>query len=139
MKQTESPQVRPLLASLAIVRTDSAELPGRYCSEQDVWVIDGPIGPTPIIVAATTEAFIPVTKVQGERDNFATSALLEISTKTSQQLERDDTHTANSAGLLDLHTKTRISGEQDDAGSFRYPYLLELYTKTETTRERDDK
>ncbi len=128
---------RPFLAILAARRTGTtSELPGRYCAQQDVWVIDGRNGPTPIVVSYQEHSAAPVTKVKGERDEFCASRILELSTKTKTELERDDVSPRSAALLPELVTKTDEIRERDDPSP---RLLLELATKTETRRERDDR
>jgi hypothetical protein len=126
----------PFLATLAVRRTGStSELPGRYCGEEDVWVIDGRNGPTPIVVSHKKDSVAPVTKIKGERDEFYAPGVLELSTKTYKQLERDDTGPYGSASSPESFDKCDEIHEQNEL----LPYLLlELSTKTEKRPERDD-
>jgi hypothetical protein len=106
--------VHPLLTTFAVERSDVSELPGRYCSQRNVWVLDGPEGPVPIVAGPASEVFTPLTKVKGERADPEVSALLEISTKTAAPLERDDTSPRDLNVLLELLTKTEARPERDD-------------------------
>ena len=129
---------RPFLATLAVRRTGTtSELPGRYFAQQDVWVIDGRKGPTPIVTSYQEYSAAPVTKVKGERDEFCASRILELSTKTAQQLERDDVTPRGPMFLPELVTKTDEIRERDDPSPRLL--LLELATKTENVPERDDR
>lgn len=136
MGEISADSVHPFRAHLAVKRcgTTSA-LPGRYCARQDVWVIDCSDEPTPIVLAYSGEAGAPMTKVECERDQDRAPALLQLVTKTHQQLERDDQGPRSAGVLPELVTKTDEVRERDDPSS---SVLLELATKTETRRERDD-
>ena len=138
MAQNQLEEIQPFLTTLAVERTDSSDLPGRYCIERDLWVIDSQNGAIPIIRTDSNNSLQPVTKVQAERDTFAASALLEVSTKTSHQLERDDHSFSKSSYPIELVTKTNANREQDDTNFNGANYLPELLTKTDTIRERDD-
>jgi hypothetical protein len=103
----------PLLAGLAVKRTkSSSELPGKYSEERDVWVIEGPIGPIPIVANCQEYPIGPVTKVKGERDEMRDARFLpELLTKTDEERERDD---PSPQVLLELVTKTAAEAERDD-------------------------
>lgn len=133
---------RPLLAKLAVGRTDGPDIPGRYSAQHDVWVVDTANGQQPLIEQAqkvlANLAAGPVTKAQSERDDLKDFALLETSTKTRAQLERDD-QSGPSLGLVhELSTKTKVNQERDDEALPFLASVLELATKTDTKRERDD-
>lgn len=137
MVESNSANGRPFLATLAVRRTGiTSELPGRYFAQQDVWVIDGRKGPTPIVMSHEVFSLAPVTKVKGERDELCTAGVLELSTKTAQQLERDDVTPRGAMLLPELVTKTDEIRERDDPSP---RLLLELATKTENAPERDDR
>jgi hypothetical protein len=137
MIESNSANGRPFLATLAVRRTGTTnELPGRYFAQQDVWVIDGRNGPTPIVMSYQEYSVAPVTKVKGERDEFCASGISELSTKTAQQLERDDVTPRGAMLLPELVTKTDEIRERDDPSP---RLLLELATKTENVPERDDR
>lgn len=132
----DSTSNRPFLANLAVGRTEiSEELPGRYCSQKNVWTVDGRSGPTPIVTNHLQQADGPITKVKGERDEFCASGVLELMTKTKSQLERDDTSPRAACSLPELVTKTEQIRERDDPSP---RLLLELSTKTAAVPERDD-
>lgn len=109
-QQSQTARSRPLLTQGAIERTGNAELPGNYCEQRHVWLVDG----VPAVQALT--------------------GLAELVTKTEAQLERDDN---SDPTLLELQTKTKAEVEQDDQ-DFSV-HLLGLTTKTRAdTHERDD-
>lgn len=136
MLEDDGPIDRPFLAIHAIKRTGTtSDLPGRYCAQQDVWVIDGRDGPTPI-VNSQEDVAAPVTKVKGERDESCTPTRLNPSTNTAAEPEKRDNVTSHVASLIpELVTKTNVIRERDDPSPRA---LLELSTKTETRPERDD-
>ncbi len=137
MIEGDSATGRPFLATLAVRRTGAtSELPGRYCAQQDVWVIDGRNGAAPIVASYQEDLVAPVTKVQGERDEFCAPGMLELLTKTHTQLERDDVSPRSALVLPELVTKTDKIRERDDPSP---RLLLELATKTENAPERDDR
>jgi hypothetical protein len=109
-KQPNTAPTRPLLTRGAIERTGNTELPGTYCAQRHVWLVDG----VPAIQALT--------------------GLAELVTKTEAQLERDDN---SDPTLLELQTKTKAEVEQDD--QVFSVHFLGLATKTRAdTHERDD-
>ncbi len=137
MSEGDSATGRPFLATLAVRRTGTTNgLPGRYCAQKDVWIIDGPNGPTPIVASDQEDSVAPVTKTKGERDEFCASGMLELSTKTHTQLERDDVSPRSALLLPELVTKTDEIRERDDPSP---RLLLELATQTATVPERDDR
>jgi hypothetical protein len=132
---SEENNYRPFLPTLAVKRTGSADvIPGRYSSEHDVWIVDGKEGPLPIVTAWQDYSIAPVTKIKGESDEMR-GVMLELSTKTSKQVERDDVTPRSPVFLPELSTKTDSVGERDDPSP---RFLLELATKTEIAPERDD-
>jgi len=106
----KSIRVQPLLTQGAIERTGNAELPGTYCEQRHVWLVDG----TPAVQALTGLAeLVTKTNAQLERDDNSDPTLLELQTKTMAQMEQDDQEF--SAHLLGLTTKTRAdTHERDD-------------------------
>jgi hypothetical protein len=137
MKEGNADNTRPFLTTLAVKRSGTpTELPGRYSSEQDVWVIENGNDSTPIISSYQERSVAPVTKIRAERDELGASGLLELSTKTSTLPERDDVTPRDVMLLPELLTKTDDVGERDDVSP---RLLLELATKTEAAPERDDR
>lgn len=111
-------RVQPLLARFAVLRSQAPAIEGRFCEITDMWVVDTPRGPQPLVISdgggdTTTGTFVQAeaddtdaglglmlgtstfTKVGGEGDDtdVSASALLEITTKTDAQVERDDVAT----------------------------------------------
>lgn len=84
----------PLLVGLSIPRIGDDVLPGRYDSNQQVWVTDEQDSCKPIIEAA--------------------GGLAELSTKTEVKPERDDVSGTSLMALLQLVTKTLTQFERDD-------------------------
>jgi len=108
-QQSQAARVRPMLTQRAIERTGDAQLPGAYCAQRHVWLVNG----APIVEAM--------------------SDLAELATKTLAQMERDDTCELS---LLELQTKTRAEAEQDDQDlSIDLPGLA---TKTLADAEREN-
>ena len=124
----------PWLATFAVPRTGSDDLPGRYSRGLDVWVIDGPTGELPMANSAASAG--PVTKIDRERDAIAVASHLELVTKTRHEVERDD-NSDPTLVLPELFTKTEVQRERDDAPNLS-PEILGLVTKTLTRREGDD-
>ena len=137
MVENDNPAGRPFLAIHAIRRTGTtSDLPGRYCAQQDVWVIDGRDGPTPIVVNCQEDSAAPMTKVKGERDESCAPPRLDLSTKSAVEPGKRDDITLHGAGLIpELVSKTDVIRERDDPSPRA---VLELSTKTETRPERDD-
>lgn len=106
----------PFLLRFATPRTADAEMPGRYSSALNVWVVDGDGGETPII-------------------EVAGGSLVATSSKTMTQVEVDDDDPSR-FGSLETSTGTRVRQEVDDEDSSLC--LSELTTKTDVQQERDD-
>lgn len=109
--------VSPFLARLGTPRIGDDQLPGYYCEQQKMWVVDTERGVQPIINE---------------------QVLSQLVTKTSQRAESDDDAWPNRhSNLLQLMTKTDTVREVDD--NFTASQLLELVTKTNAKqREADD-
>lgn len=128
--------ISPFLAKTGKPRTGEDQLPGYYCEQQQMWVVETDQGVLPIINEQTLSQLMTKTRVHNEEDddNYLTLALI---TKTHQQLESDDdTRPMGYNNLLQLITKTDSIQEVDD--NFSASQLLELITKTETRQEVDD-
>lgn len=108
----------PFLIERSTPRSDGPHLPGYFCTNTSVWVIEGPNGPEPLVQSCEADLdLITTTKVQRERDDVENLIVLSAITKTAVQLESDD---------------DKVRGGNSRA------QLLELATKTEARRERDD-
>lgn len=130
----------PLLTRFATLRQPGQDTPGRYCERQRMWVVDGPLGSTPLIATASALAEVTTkTKVEVESDDTADIAALQLVTKTAAQLESDD-ESRSTASVLALLTKTEVSPEQDkqDVGVWGSA-LPELITKTSVQQEQDSR
>lgn len=103
------PVISPLLVQRAVERTGTDDIPGGYCAERHMWVVDG----------------LPIIEARSE--------IAELTTKTEAQIERDDTCEPS---LLEMQTKTLSQVERDDQNW--HIELLELFTKTANNSERDD-
>lgn len=102
-------KISPLLVQKAVERTGSDDIPGGYCTELHMWVVDGcPIVETRSEIAELTTK----TEAQIERDDTGEPSLLEMQTKTLSQVERDDQDFG--IGLLELATETGNKPERDD-------------------------
>lgn len=107
----------PFLFRFATPRTcDDREMPGRYCSEKQLWIIETDDGEQPIITAAP-------------------DTLLQTQTKTSTQVESDDDDQGRGA-MMGTATITEVQQEADDKDA---PFgLMGIQTKTDTQQEADD-
>ncbi|MGK0416989.1 hypothetical protein [Haliea sp.] len=123
----------PFLARESISRTTESEIPGYYCERKQMWVIDTPRGPVPIIIAHSLQQTSNQLRDSGEK---ATYDSLELLTKTRQERESDDDSTSLSNELIQLLTKTETVREADD--NYETSNILELVTKTDTQKEVDD-
>lgn len=101
--------ISPLLLQGAVERTGNDDIPGEYCADCHMWVVDG----------------LPIVEARSE--------IAELTTKTEAQIERDDTCEPS---LLEMQTKTLSQVERDDQDW--HVELLELVTKTANDPERDD-
>jgi len=99
-------KISPLLIQGAVERTGSDDIPGGYCADLHMWVVDG----CPIVEARSE--LTTKTEAQIERDDTGEPSLLEMQTKTLSQVERDDQDFE--IGLLELATKTANRPERDD-------------------------
>lgn len=101
--------ITPLLVQKAVTRTGDDNIPGHYCPQRHVWVVDDQpiVSARPILAELSTK-----TDTVKERDDMAVDQLLEMQTKTKVQLEKDDED--YEFGLLELMTKTSSQPERDD-------------------------
>ncbi|MBP5981763.1 MAG: hypothetical protein KA748_16345 [Halomonas sp.] len=128
--------ISPFLAKSGKPRTGEDQLPGYYCEQHQMWVVETDQGVLPIINEQTLSQLMTKTRVHNEEDDDNYLALSLI-TKTHQQLESDDdTRPMGYNNLLQLVTKTDSIQEVDD--NFSASQLLELVTKTATKQEVDD-
>lgn len=131
--------VRPLMSMLAVDRLSGAPIPGRYCDQQRLWVVEVEGETQPLIdIAHGLAEIVTKTKVEMESDDQpALGCALELATKTLTQTEQDDQAVWGST-LLALVTKTDVNQEEDkqDLDAFGTA-LLEVSTKTSTNAYRD--
>jgi hypothetical protein len=107
--------IRPFLTQFAITRTAEAALPGRYDATLQLWVIDSPIGPTPLVSSsAGLPELATKTDVKQEGDDPGPLALLELHTKTSAVPEQDDFRTLAGVWHAHLETTTKVNAERPD-------------------------
>lgn len=106
--------LHPFLARSSIPRNGDPTIPGHYCHERRVWVVE------------TTEGLAPIVSTHHRA--------AELATKTDAVQEKDD---PGRDPMIELITKTASQLEGDDE-RVRTSYLLELSTKTESVTERDD-
>lgn len=129
--QPES-QTRPFLTRFAVKREPAPDLPGRYCSERDVWVIDAEGG---AVAAASQQSagLATLTRVGGEAPD-GPEFLLAAATETAVGHERPD-HTHNHS-LLEMATITEVAAEPPD---YQSPAAwLEMSTITKVEGEQTD-
>lgn len=101
-------KISPLLIQGAVERIGSDDIPGSYCAELHMWVVDG----FPIVEARSEIAELTTkTEAKIERDDSGEFSLLEMQTKTLSQIERDDQDFG--IGLLELATNTVNKPERD--------------------------
>lgn len=128
--------ISPFLAKAGTPRTGEDQLPGSYCEQQKMWVVETEHGTQPIINEQALSQLLTKTRANEEEDDDSYLAL-ELITKTHQQLESDDeTRPTGYCNLLQLVTKTDTIQEVDDNSSASQ--LLELVTKTKVEQEADD-
>ena len=119
--------VRPFLTAFATPKEPAPALPGRYCDDRDLWVVDTPIGTVPL--ANNCEAAMSTeTRVGGEQPDRGFEALLATATETAVGSERPDR--SLNAVMSALATITEIGGEQLDSPA-RLRLELETLTKVE--------
>lgn len=114
--QTQS--VSPFLLRYAERRSGPNRLPGRYCSEREMWVIDTADGPQELIAGEDglrmTET---VTRVLAEQTDNPQAARMAgtppVSTATAVAMEQDDWQ-ADRTALHRLATITEVAAEQTD-------------------------
>jgi len=128
--------ISPFLANAGTPRTGEDRLPGYYCEQQQMWVVDTEQGALPIINKQALSQLKTKTRADGEDDDDC-QLVLELTTKTYQQIESDDDTRPNGFdNLLQLATKTDSIDEADENNSAAQ--LLELVTKTKVQQEADD-
>lgn len=106
----------PFLFRFAKLRVDGDEIPGRYCPEEHLWVVDTAEGPKPIV-------------------EIANGSLVATQTKTMTQVEADDDDDGRGPSM-ETSTYTKVRQESDDKDAMLS--LPELQTKTEVRQEQDD-
>lgn len=98
-----------LLVQGSVERTGDDSIPGFYCVNRHVWVLDD----QPIVSRCNGLADLNTkTEPVAERDDAFPMSLLELQTKTKAQIESDDQE--YSMDLLGLATKTDSVTERDD-------------------------
>jgi hypothetical protein len=107
--------VQPLLARYATPRSGDPVLPGHFDSRRDVWVVDGPEGPQPIVqlrsdLGETTTA----TAVRAEQDDTDADPGLLASTTTFTKVLAEGDDTDVSCATLEVTTKTQAQVESED-------------------------
>ncbi len=128
--------ISPFLTNAGTPRTGEDRLPGYYCEQQQMWVVDTEQGALPIINKQALSQLKTKTRADGEDDDDC-QLVLELTTKTHQQIESDDDTRPNGFNnLLQLATKTDSIDEADD--NYSAAQLLELVTKTKVQQEADD-
>ena len=106
----------PFLFRFATPRSAEAEMPGRYSSKLDVWVIDSEEGEVPII-------------------EVAGGSLVATQSKTMTHVEVDDDDAAQSGSMeTGNFTKGRQEADDEDAS----PRLPARTNKTHGKAEGDD-
>lgn len=111
-------EVSPFLARFAVRRYGDDQLPGRYCLDRHVWVVDTDDGPRPLImhdeVCAATET---VTRVRAEQSDLPDATRFAGTTAgttvTAVAMEQTDTRGDVASLYLDA-TITEVRAEQTD-------------------------
>lgn len=111
--------VAPFLIKFAQPRLGSDQLPGRYCEDHDVWVVDTPTGPVPL--------------VQSGEGCLATETVTRV---LAEQTDQSVTHAH--AGTVAGWTTTAVEMEQTDVRGDLTPLHL-VATLTEVHAEQTDK
>ncbi|MFK5596164.1 hypothetical protein ACFZ8E_04045 [Methylobacterium sp. HMF5984] len=117
--ENDTPIATPFLLRFAQVRTGSGVLPGRYCSDRDVWVVNTEEGSVPLILSREEgRADETVTRVLAEQTDQsmggAYAGTVVGMTSTAVEMERTDIRT----DAMSLHltvTLTEVQAEQTDA------------------------
>lgn len=132
--ESRSPvQTRPFLARFAVPRTPSADLPGRYCSDLDQWVIDTSAGPFPAVQNNCSQ-LATETRVGGEQSDRSADFPLAAATHTAVSAEQDDRSVDNWTAAM--ATITEVNAEQADYGDQRF--TLQMLTVTKVDGEHTD-
>jgi hypothetical protein len=111
-------RVQPLLARFAVPRSQAPAVKGRFCEATDLWVVDTPQGPQPLVLLDGAGDTTTGTFVQAEADDTDVGAGLMLGTSTFTKVggEGDDTDVSASA-LLEITTKTDAQVERDDVAT----------------------
>ncbi|WP_439471558.1 hypothetical protein [Brevundimonas sp.] len=111
-------RVQPLLARFAVPRSKAPAIQGRFCEAMDLWVVDTPEGPRPLVLLEGAGDTTTGTFVQAEADDTDLGAGLMLGTSTFTKVggEGDDTDVSASA-LLEITTKTDAQVERDDVAT----------------------
>ncbi len=142
LRTRDAEDVRPFLTRFAVPRAAALNLPGRYCAEQNLWIVDGPNGPTPMVAQAASE-LITRTRVNGEQTDHGDNCSIEMGTHTAVGGEQDDKskdlilaamgtitevggeqlHKENQMPWLQMATVTKVEGEGPDAIPYGNQYV----------------
>ena len=115
---TERQGVSPFLSRYAQRRTGSDRLPGRYCSELQMWLVDTDHGPLALIDTSEGRAATEtVTRVLAEQTDSSHATQMTgtqpVTTVTAVAMEQDD-WVADRTALHRLATITEVAAEQTD-------------------------
>lgn len=116
--------ISPFLVRAGTPRTGEDLLPGHYCEEQKMWVVETKHGTLPIINEQVLSQLVTKTYQRTESDDdtwpIGHSNLLQLVTKTDSIKEIDDNYLASQ--LLELVTKTSAQMETDDEHRMSYGF-----------------
>jgi hypothetical protein len=132
LETCETENIRPFLTRFAVPREAEFDLPGRYCAEQDLWVVDGPEGPTPMAADASGE-LQTLTRVQGEQTDRGNRGM-ELGTHTAVGGEQDDR--SRDLIVAEMATITEVGGEKPDKAN--HMAWLQMATVTKVEGEGSD-
>lgn len=128
--------ISPFLAKAGTPRIGEDKLPGYYCDQQKMWVIETRQGTQPIINENVLSQLQTKTRAHEEEDDESYIAL-DLMTKTNHQIESDDeSWPTRYNNILQLVTKTDSIQEADD--NISTGQLLGMVTKTKVQQEADD-
>ena len=89
MAPTSQRVVRPFLTRFGVPSSSEPELPGYYCEERSLWVIETPGGLVPL-ATQTSSQLETRTKVVAEQTDFTTDFHYRGGTHTAVRAEQDD-------------------------------------------------
>ena len=106
---------RPFLTRYAVQREPAPGLPGRYCPESDLWVLDTPEGVIPAALHSGA-GMATETRTGGEASDTGRYAVADFGTETAVGGEQSDRTSAAMIAMLATLTEVKPESSVDRTG-----------------------